>query len=101
MEYMKKAEWALAKAHRALFSSSIITFSLILWVIVAHGASDAPLPSCFSLEICIAEQDFELNCRQISDMMALFSSAVLFLEHGSGGGGAWERGRLTSFWGRL
>ena len=62
MEYMKKAEWALVKAHSALFSSSIITFILILWVIVSPGASDAPHPSCLSLESCIAEQDFELNC---------------------------------------
>ena len=69
-----------------LFSSSIITFSLILWVIAPPGASYAPRPSCLSLESCIAEQDFELNCQQVSDRMALFNSAVLFPEHGSGGG---------------
>ena len=65
MEYMKKAEWTLAKAHSTLFSSSIITFSLILWVIAPPGASDAPHPSFLSLESCITEQDFELNCRQL------------------------------------
>ena len=60
---MKKVEGALAKAHGAPFYSSINTFSLILRVIAPSGASYAPRSSCFSLESCIAEQDFELNCR--------------------------------------
>ena len=47
----------------------------------------APLLSC---------QEFELNCRQVSDRVALFNSAVLFPEHG--GGAAYDAfGEVVTF----
>ena len=67
---------------QCLFPALLLYYSLILVVMAPPGASDAPRPSRLSLESCIAELDFKLSCRQVSNKIALLSSAF---EHGSGG----------------